>query len=242
MVVYKDVALNLKVINEALIKDYADEKEFENIVPHLMQTGTNVIIALYEITTIIQKSGPIERWKIISLELEIGRYISRISETHLIDNEATDSEDGFISMLRSVYTMCTRYVEMLMEFDGKLMLDDGSIVEYSKGQSIEETQEIVLPQELSTENVKRYFTKAIQVGYIKRNGNYYEWTFGGNRRQVRLGYFCSKVFTNPRPIDALETLFKVKKLSSSITQSTNEALRADVKAWKNEIDSTIFND
>lgn len=103
-------------------------------------------------------------------------------------------------------------------------------------------QSVQLPPELDTEEARKYFAKAINIGYMKKEGNGYRWLFGGNKGQVRLGYFCNKVYTKPRPINKLEQIFGVKKLSASITNADIEATRADVKKWRDEIDSNIFKD
>ena len=103
-------------------------------------------------------------------------------------------------------------------------------------------QSVQLPPELDTEEARKYFAKAINIGYMKKEGNGYRWLFGGNKGQVRLGYFCNKVYTRPRPINKLEQIFGVKKLSASITNADIEATRADVKKWRDEIDSNIFKD
>lgn len=103
-------------------------------------------------------------------------------------------------------------------------------------------QSVQLPPELDTEEARKYFAKAINIGYMKKEGNGYRWLFGGNKGQVRLGYFCNKVYTSPRPINKLEQIFGVKKLSASITNADIEATRADVKKWRDEIDSNIFKD
>ncbi|WP_315352513.1 hypothetical protein [Phocaeicola abscessus] len=104
------------------------------------------------------------------------------------------------------------------------------------------TDELYLPSELDAEQVRKYFAKAINVGYMRKEGNGYKWLFGDNKGQARLGYFCNKAFTPPRPINKLEEIFGVKKLSASITNADNEAKRADVKKWRDEMNNNIFND
>ncbi len=102
---------------------------------------------------------------------------------------------------------------------------------------------IILPKELGQENVRKYFVRAMSVGFIERTEMGYKWVYGSSRGQARLGYFCMKVFSNPRPINELEKLFGVTKLSSSITSAcNNEGVRADVKSWRSELDSKIFFD
>lgn len=102
------------------------------------------------------------------------------------------------------------------------------------------TDELYLPSEL--EQAQKYFAKAINMGYMRKEGSGYKWLFGDNRRQARLGYFCNKAFTQPRPINTLEQIFGVKKLSASISNAGIKAIRADVKKWRNEMDDSIFND
>lgn len=100
-----------------------------------------------------------------------------------------------------------------------------------------------LPIELSTDKAKIYFKRALECGFIMLSGNDYKWFFGESRgKQARLGYFCYKAFDQPRSINKLEELFGVKKLSSSITAASMKATRADVIAWRKEIDSKIFFD
>lgn len=98
-----------------------------------------------------------------------------------------------------------------------------------------------LPSELDTEKARRCFTKAIEANYIIVTNNGLQWVFGGNKGQARLGYFCNKIYGTPRPINKLEEIFRAKKLSASISNADNEAKRADVKKWRNEIDDKIFN-
>lgn len=92
----------------------------------------------------------------------------------------------------------------------------------------------VLPFELNTEEARKYFPRAEKAGYI----NGHKWI----GRNVRLAYFCSKVYDNPRPINALEDYFGVKKLSASISQAELEPKRSDVIEWRKKIDDSIFYD
>lgn len=92
----------------------------------------------------------------------------------------------------------------------------------------------VLPSELCTEETEKYFVRAEEAGYMDGQ----KWM----ESQVQLGYFCSKVFSHPRPINALEEFFGVKKLSASISQAECEPKRADGKKWRNAMDKAIFYD
>ena len=104
------------------------------------------------------------------------------------------------------------------------------------------TGKLNLPSELDTERARKYIAKAIQAKYIIVTDKGLQWVYGGNKGQARLGYFCNKVYEAPRPVNKLEETFKVKKLSSSITNAAIEAKRADVIKWRNIIEDTIFND
>lgn len=90
-----------------------------------------------------------------------------------------------------------------------------------------------LPFELDDEG-KKYFSRAEDAGYIDGH----KWT----KSQVQLGYFCLKVFSNPRPITALEKFFGVKNLAASTTQAGYSHKRDDVKKWKDAMDKDIFFD
>ncbi len=93
-----------------------------------------------------------------------------------------------------------------------------------------------LPSELDTEQARKYFERAVAAGLMSEQ---YKWQ---TTNQNQLGYFCGKVYDNPRPITALESFFGVKNLAASITQSTYKAKRADVKKWRTEQDKKIFFD
>ena len=111
-------------------------------------------------------------------------------------------------------------------------------VESPKGISIKEKYE--LPKELDTDKARKYFAKAVEAGYVEKTANGYKWLYGNNKGQVRLGYFCAKVYDSPRPINKLEEIFNVKKLSASITNAEYDVKRADVIKWREEMDKTLF--
>lgn len=92
-----------------------------------------------------------------------------------------------------------------------------------------------LPSELDTEQARKYFARAVAAGYMNEN---YKWL----ERPCELGYFCYKVYSNPRPITALELFFGVRNLAASITQASNEPKRADLKKWRAKQDKEIFFD
>lgn len=96
-----------------------------------------------------------------------------------------------------------------------------------------------LPFELNTEEARKYFPRAEKAGYITGH----KW-IGDN---VRLAYFCSKVYPSnrdsQRPTTALEKFFGVKNLSAQITQiEISEPKRRASIQWRKEIDDAIFYD
>lgn len=105
------------------------------------------------------------------------------------------------------------------------------------------SEELSLPPELDSPKARKYFKRAMERGYIKTTTTGLEWVAigGGRGGNAQLGYFLSRIYPQPRPINALERLFDVKKLSSNLTNAEFDYKRANVKRWRAEIDN-IFND
>lgn len=97
---------------------------------------------------------------------------------------------------------------------------------------------IGLPSELDTPEANKYFARAVGMGMMERTDTGGKWLTA----VARLGYVCRRIFPQPRPIAALEKYFGVTKLSTAITNAGLEAVRADVKKWRVEIDAKIFYD
>ena len=149
------------------------------------------------------------------------------------------------------YLLSTEIGEFVQDILFKKQIDCSNIIDgehearkipKEAGNNEKTTDKISLPSELDTEKARKYFAKAINVGYMKKEDSNYKWIYGGEKGQARLGYFCNKIYSSPRPINKLEEVFGVKKLSASITNADNEAKRADVKKWRNEMNNNIFND
>lgn len=144
--------------------------------------------------------------------------------------------DGDKQMLKPLcnYLYSTKAGQAIQEYimNGRLEQKDDNENECSN--------DVNLPNELNNNNAKVYFARALECGYIKYTNNGYRWSFGGSKGQARLGYFCFKVYNQPRPISQLEKLFGVSKLSASITNAGFEPKRADVKEWRKEMDNKIF--
>lgn len=95
-----------------------------------------------------------------------------------------------------------------------------------------------LPIELDTPEAQKYLSRAVAAGMMEITDTGAKW----KTAVTRLGYLCSKIYQQPRPIAALEKYFGVSKLSTSITNASLPATRSDVKKWRAEIDTKIFYD
>lgn len=123
------------------------------------------------------------------------------------------------------------------------ILDD--LKDWLRTESVDKQKDVSskeFPEELNTDRAREYFKRAVEAGFMEKTDTGYNWLFGGSKGQARLGYFLSKVYKSPRPINYLERCFNVKKLSSSISMACYEAKRNDVKLWRKEIDNNIFFD
>lgn len=91
--------------------------------------------------------------------------------------------------------------------------------------------------ELDTPEARLYVSRAIERGFIKQTSTGFEWIpIMGRGGKAQLGYFLSMIYQRPRPINTLERLFDVKKLSTYLSNADYEAKRADVIRWRTEID------
>lgn len=101
-----------------------------------------------------------------------------------------------------------------------------------------------LPSELDTERARKYFARAVEVGYMTPTGTGYKWNFGGERGCLaRLGYFVERVYcpknTEQLPEQSINKLFVVNRIASAITQLHNAK---KPQKWRAEIDNKIFFD
>lgn len=145
------------------------------------------------------------------------KYRQQEKENHYKDEYGASTWGGdpeFYRNIHFVLTWCDKF-SVLQE-----QKDDG--------------EKDVLPFEFCTEETEKYFLRAEEAGYMDGH----KWL----ESQVQLGYFCSKAYHHPRPINALEEFFGVKKLSASISQAECEPKRADGKKWRNAMDKAIFYD
>lgn len=98
-------------------------------------------------------------------------------------------------------------------------------------------KDLELPEIVGTDRARKYFARAIDAGFMELTENGAKWLL----EQVKLAYFCSRIYDSPRPISDLEKFFNIRGLSALISQVTvNEPKRADVVKWRNDIDKKIF--
>lgn len=94
-----------------------------------------------------------------------------------------------------------------------------------------------------TDRAKKYFDKAIAVGYMAETETGYKWLWGGNKgKKARLSYFLHKIY-NPDGCQVtqykqLENLFNESRLDSSTSQLMNAKKPQE---WRNIIDK-LFQD
>lgn len=94
-----------------------------------------------------------------------------------------------------------------------------------------------------TERAKKYFSRAIDAGFMTETDTGYKWISGGNRGKVRLAYFLHQIY-NPEGVESipykqLEALFGVNRLDSSVDGALNTKRP---QGWRKEIESKIFYD
>lgn len=167
-----------------------------------------------------------DRCKILLDDMELQKFIIDDERDNVIDSKDDGLCAGY-SMLDAL--SCLNYAYAVRILQEKM--DMQTQQPYDKGN--------VLPDDILEDEERKYYERAIKCGFIKMVGGGFSWVYGGN---VRLGYFCSKVYKTPRPINKLESRFNVKKLSASITQAEYNSKRDDVKRWRDEIDKMIFFD
>lgn len=128
-------------------------------------------------------------------------------------------------ILLSKYTGSSNYVKQLLS-------------------KINNSNQLILPKEIDTERVRKYFSRAIELGYITyRENNDLKWTNSGRGGLAQLGYFIQRVFC-PNNIEQIpekniDKLFGVSRIGSAITQLQNAK---KTQKWIPEIDTKIFYD
>lgn len=153
-------------------------------------------------------------------------------------------QDRLHSIIVSIASGARRFIEFANKLPGAASSVEDAGTPAVEGDASSEIMFARSPYGLDTDEARKYFSRAIEKGFMEKTDNGFKWLYGGNRGQIRLGYFCSKVYNIPRPINALEEAFGVKKLSSSISIATEcqAVRRADARKWRDRIDSDIFFD
>lgn len=163
----------------------------------------------------------------IDPQIDYLRDSLQVAETAIHD-AVKDKNKRVILEFQALRSKCAEWKEWIDRYYPQVQATQESAKEESNIKQEE------FPNELNTERAKKYFPRAEKAGYIEGQ----KW----NGDIVRLGYFCSKVYSNPRPINALENYFGVKKLSASISQAEADPKRSDAKQWRKDIDDSIFYD
>lgn len=127
--------------------------------------------------------------------------------------------------------------EVLSRLDNWLSFDGSNNDLQIKGK--EETSTPIKKVNVITKATKKYFDRAVAKGYAEENNGAYIW----KNKKVMLGYFVYKVYyqdvTDVIPYKAVEELFGVPRLDSTI-YGMNSAKKE--QKWKWEMDKEIFFD
>jgi hypothetical protein len=115
-------------------------------------------------------------------------------------------------------------------------------IEQEKQSSIANT-DIYLPRELDSDRARKYFARAIEVGYMEQaTATSYKWLYG-NGNNASLGYFVERVFcpTNTEKLreQAINKLFGVRNIRQTLNQVHNAK---QPQKWQALIDKEIFYD
>lgn len=118
---------------------------------------------------------------------------------------------------------------------------DGHIVLKEKDQQTEQEpqQKLIdlLPEQLQSDEAVMAFNKALSLGWMEKTEAGFKW----KKSKVELAYFCKKIYcptnTEVFPDTALNKLFGVNRLQSSLTKMIDAKKE---QKWKSTIDE-IFN-
>jgi hypothetical protein len=102
----------------------------------------------------------------------------------------------------------------------------------------QQNTDICLPSELDTDRARKYFARAIEVGYMTPTDTGYKWLHN-HCNLSSLGYFVERCYcsnnTERLKVKALELLFSVERLGKAIYQ-----MHDGNQKWKSEMDKKIF--
>lgn len=168
---------------------------------------------------------------------------------------ATGIHDLFVRLQRKHFECHTLYAYAMELVNRHLGLqiaakEDAQTFQPDTTTRIIKSDELRLPPELDADRTRKYFARAMEVGWICCTARGYKWTFGGERGgKARLAYFIEHVYC-PSPTDvvghdrikAIEKLFEVARLDRALQQNVDSGKSQAVKRWRSEIDSKIFFD
>lgn len=170
--------------------------------------------------------------------------ISRELETYIYLNDDEKIEDAF----KDVFQVWKNVYSEIQLNDHFFILDESNIDLNRIDQIIKDKNKFSIveshnpnikyfPKELNTERAKKAFDKAIDLKYMRKTENGFQWLYGDNKSKARLGYFIMKVCcpnnTETIPETAINTLFGVSRIGSAITQTLNAK---KPQKWRQEID------
>lgn len=114
-------------------------------------------------------------------------------------------------------------------------------VKQQSGTNHKDDNTICLPDTLNTERARKYFKKAMDLGYIKVDRDGLKWT----DKKVSLGYFVEQVYCpnnkETLPETEINKLFRVSRIGTAISQMHNSKPDYNPQ-WKIDIDNKIFKD
>ncbi len=102
---------------------------------------------------------------------------------------------------------------------------------------------ITLPEEIDTPRVRKYFKRAMEVGYITQSDKGFKWMDDKRGELAMLGYFIQRAFcpnnVEKIPEKTINALFNVSRIGSAITQLNSAK---NPQPWRKVIDNSIFYD
>ena len=153
-----------------------------------------------------------------------------------------DIDKGLFNETDWLYIMSEKWVNMIDGYypcSKEFAIDD--IETREDLNNVEYRQDRAIIDDIITDKVRKYYTRAIDEGWIIETDYGYKWKWGEPRGKARLGYFIKKAYDPDGfgviPYKALGTLFGVKRLDSTIYQ-----LVGGKPKWQDEIDNKVFYD
>lgn len=175
----------------------------------------------------------LKRLKAIMLEWQKENYLA---------HSGMDIDKGLFNETDRLFIMSEGWVEMIDGYYPCLpmyTIDDIEAEENTN--NVEHGLERNGINDIITDKVRKYYTRAINEGWMLKTDNGYRWIWGEPKGKARLGYFIKKAY-NPDglgiiPYKGLEALFGVTRLDSTIYQ-----VKWGNPKWQDDIDSKVFYD